>query len=77
MSDTVLLDVTDAVATITLNRPDGMNSLTVEAKVALNGRKRQQGPVSIRQLKAELAGLRGLVAEMTEARSLAAGGAIS
>jgi 2-(1,2-epoxy-1,2-dihydrophenyl)acetyl-CoA isomerase len=36
MSDTVLLDVTDAVATITLNRPDGMNSLTVEAKVALN-----------------------------------------
>jgi 2-(1,2-epoxy-1,2-dihydrophenyl)acetyl-CoA isomerase len=36
MSDTVLLDVTDAVATITLNRPDGMNSLTVEVKVALN-----------------------------------------
>jgi 2-(1,2-epoxy-1,2-dihydrophenyl)acetyl-CoA isomerase len=36
MSDTVLLDVTGAVATITLNRPDGMNSLTVEAKVALN-----------------------------------------
>ncbi len=36
MSDTVLLDVTGGVATITLNRPDGMNSLTVEAKVALN-----------------------------------------
>jgi 2-(1,2-epoxy-1,2-dihydrophenyl)acetyl-CoA isomerase len=36
VSDTVLLDVTDAVATITLNRPDGMNSLTLEAKVALN-----------------------------------------
>ncbi|MCW2498464.1 MAG: enoyl-CoA hydratase [Frankiales bacterium] len=36
MSDTVLLDVTDAVATITLNRPDAMNSLTVEVKVALN-----------------------------------------
>ncbi|MCW2600484.1 MAG: enoyl-CoA hydratase [Frankiales bacterium] len=36
MSDSVLLDVTGAVATITLNRPDGMNSLTVEAKVALN-----------------------------------------
>lgn len=35
MSDTVLLDVTGAVATITLNRPEGMNSLTVEAKVAL------------------------------------------
>ncbi len=36
MTDSVLLDVTGAVATITLNRPDGMNSLTVEAKVALN-----------------------------------------
>lgn len=36
MSDTVLLDVTEGVATVTLNRPDGMNSLTVEAKVALN-----------------------------------------
>ena len=36
MSDTVLLDVTGSVATITLNRPEGLNSLTVEAKVALN-----------------------------------------
>ena len=36
MSDTVLLDVTEGVATVTLNRPEGMNSLTVEAKVALN-----------------------------------------
>jgi 2-(1,2-epoxy-1,2-dihydrophenyl)acetyl-CoA isomerase len=36
MSDSVLLDVTGGLATITLNRPDGMNSLTVEAKVALN-----------------------------------------
>ena len=36
MSDPVLLDVTDGVATLTLNRPEGMNSLTVDAKVALN-----------------------------------------
>jgi 2-(1,2-epoxy-1,2-dihydrophenyl)acetyl-CoA isomerase len=36
VSDTVLLDVTEGVATITLNRPEGMNSMTVEAKVALN-----------------------------------------
>ena len=36
MTDAVLLDVTGAVATITLNRPESMNSLTVEAKVALN-----------------------------------------
>lgn len=35
MSDTVLLDVTAGVATLTLNRPDGMNALTVEAKTAL------------------------------------------
>ena len=31
----VLLDVTDAVATITLNRPDAMNSLDVATKLAL------------------------------------------
>ena len=35
MTDLVLLDVTGAVATITLNRPQGMNALTVEAKVGL------------------------------------------
>ncbi|MEV4007177.1 enoyl-CoA hydratase-related protein [Actinomadura sp. NPDC049753] len=35
MSETVLYDVTEAVGTITLNRPDGMNSLTVEMKEAL------------------------------------------
>lgn len=32
----VLLDVTAGVATLTLNRPDSMNSLTLEAKEALN-----------------------------------------
>ncbi|TDD95652.1 enoyl-CoA hydratase-related protein [Actinomadura rubrisoli] len=35
MSETVLYDVTDGVGTITLNRPDAMNSLTVEMKEAL------------------------------------------
>ena len=35
-TDAVLLDVTGAVATITLNRPDAMNSMTLEAKAALN-----------------------------------------
>ncbi|MFB4312708.1 enoyl-CoA hydratase-related protein [Actinomadura sp. 21ATH] len=35
VSDTVLYDLTDGVATITLNRPDAMNSLTVEMKEAL------------------------------------------
>jgi 2-(1,2-epoxy-1,2-dihydrophenyl)acetyl-CoA isomerase len=35
VSDTVLLTVGEGVATITLNRPDALNSLTVEAKEAL------------------------------------------
>ncbi|MGW5674487.1 2-cyclohexenylcarbonyl CoA isomerase [Streptomyces sp. NPDC003860] len=35
MADSVLYDVTDGLATITLNRPDAMNALNVGAKVAL------------------------------------------
>jgi 2-(1,2-epoxy-1,2-dihydrophenyl)acetyl-CoA isomerase len=35
VSDTVQYELRDGVATITLNRPDALNSLTVEAKVAL------------------------------------------
>jgi 2-(1,2-epoxy-1,2-dihydrophenyl)acetyl-CoA isomerase len=35
VSDTVLLTVRDSVATIVLNRPDALNSLTLEAKDAL------------------------------------------
>lgn len=35
MSDTVLLDSSEGVATITLNRSDALNSLTVELKEAL------------------------------------------
>lgn len=35
MPESVLYDLADGVATITLNRPDAMNSLTVETKVAL------------------------------------------
>jgi enoyl-CoA hydratase/carnithine racemase len=35
VSDTVLLDSSEGVATITLNRPDALNSLTVELKEAL------------------------------------------
>jgi 2-(1,2-epoxy-1,2-dihydrophenyl)acetyl-CoA isomerase len=35
MTDPVLLDVTDGVATITMNRPDAMNSLDVATKQAL------------------------------------------
>ncbi|RFS84866.1 enoyl-CoA hydratase [Actinomadura spongiicola] len=35
MTETVLYDVTDGVGTITLNRPDGMNALTVRMKELL------------------------------------------
>ena len=35
MTDPVLLDLADGVATITLNRPDAMNSLDVSTKEAL------------------------------------------
>ncbi|NJQ00986.1 enoyl-CoA hydratase-related protein [Streptomyces zingiberis] len=35
MADTVLHEVTDGVATITLNRPDAMNALNTEVKEAL------------------------------------------
>ena len=35
MSDTVLLETSGAVATVTINRPEGMNALTLEMKTAL------------------------------------------
>ncbi|AXE22831.1 enoyl-CoA hydratase [Streptomyces globosus] len=35
MADSVLYDVTDGLATITINRPDAMNAMNTEAKVAL------------------------------------------
>lgn len=35
MSDTVLYDVTEGLATVTLNRPDAMNALNTELKEAL------------------------------------------
>jgi hypothetical protein len=41
-----------------------------KARVAKNGKRSQRGPVSVRDLKAQLAGLRGLVEEMRAARAL-------
>lgn len=35
MADTVLYEVSDGLATITLNRPEAMNAMNVAAKVAL------------------------------------------
>ena len=41
MADTVLHEVSDGLATITLNRPDAMNSLNIETKAALRDALRQ------------------------------------
>ena len=35
MADTVLYEVNDGLATITLNRPEAMNALNIATKVAL------------------------------------------
>ena len=35
MADTVLYEVSDGLATITINRPEAMNAMNVAAKVAL------------------------------------------
>ncbi|KUJ64285.1 enoyl-CoA hydratase [Streptomyces albus subsp. albus] len=43
MSDTVLYELTDGLATITLNRPDSMNTLNIETKVALRDALRTAG----------------------------------
>jgi len=51
VSDTVLLDVTEGVATVTLNRAEAMNSLTVEAKeTLLETLTSVQGDPSVRAL---------------------------
>ena len=49
----------------------GPRSPEGKARVALNGRTGQKGPVSVRQLRAQLSELRLLVREMRESRQLA------
>ena len=44
MADTVLYEVSDGLATITLNRPEAMNALNTEAKVALRDALRRPRP---------------------------------
>ncbi|MCZ4098138.1 enoyl-CoA hydratase [Streptomyces sp. So13.3] len=52
MSDSVLYEVSDGLATITLNRPDAMNALNVETKVAL--REAVRGAAADSQVRAVL-----------------------
>ncbi|MDF9815450.1 enoyl-CoA hydratase-related protein [Streptomyces sp. SPB162] len=52
MSDSVLYEVSDGLATITLNRPDAMNALNVETKVAL--REAVRGAAADPQVRAVL-----------------------
>jgi 2-(1,2-epoxy-1,2-dihydrophenyl)acetyl-CoA isomerase len=50
-SGTVLLDVEDGVATLTINRPEGMNALTLDAKRGLlEGVSAVHGDASVRAL---------------------------
>jgi hypothetical protein len=60
-----------------LNRPwlhsTGPRTPEGKAKVAMNGKARQQGPRSVRQTKADLGELRGLLREMKETRRVLTG----
>jgi hypothetical protein len=62
-----------------INKPwrfsTGPRSVEGKAKVARNSKSRQQGPCSVRELRAELVKLRALAADMREARRLLAGAA--
>ncbi|TWV46583.1 enoyl-CoA hydratase [Streptomyces misionensis] len=57
MADTVLYEVSDGLATITLNRPEAMNALNVEAKVALREAAREAaGDAAVRAILLTAAG---------------------
>ena len=51
----------------------GPRTPTGKAKVALNGKRRQLGIRSIREIKADLADVRSLLREMCDGRTLAGG----
>lgn len=60
------------------NRPwehsTGPTTAAGKAQAAANGKRRQVGPVSVRELRAGLAGLTALARDMAEARALVGGG---
>src|SRR5262245_54340384 len=51
----------------------GPRTAAGKARAALNGKKRQKGPRSVREVKRDLADVRDLLREMREGRSLAVG----
>ena len=51
----------------------GPKTAASKARSAANGKVRQMGPVSVRQLRAELADLRALAREMQEGRKMVPG----
>jgi hypothetical protein len=61
-----------------LNRPwqhsTGPRTPAGRAQSVLNGKRRQRGPQSIREIRAELKEVRELVRQMRQARAVAAGG---
>jgi hypothetical protein len=60
------------------NRPwehsTGPRTPAGKAQSVLNGKRRQRGPRSIREIRAELKAVRELVREMQQARAVAGGG---
>jgi hypothetical protein len=52
----------------------GPRTAAGKAKMILNGKKRQLGPRSVREVRAELAGLRALLRDMQTTRAALTGG---
>ncbi|KDQ69336.1 enoyl-CoA hydratase/isomerase family protein [Streptomyces halstedii] len=86
MADTVLVDVSDGLATITLNRPDAMNAMNTAAKVALRDALRAVADdAAVRAVLLTATGrafcvgqdLKEHVSKLTEAREQGGGNALS
>ncbi|GAA2973949.1 MULTISPECIES: 2-cyclohexenylcarbonyl CoA isomerase [Streptomyces] len=86
VADTVLVDVSDGLATITLNRPDAMNAMNTAAKVALRDALRAVADdTAVRAVLLTATGrafcvgqdLKEHVSKLTEAREHEGGNALS
>lgn len=86
MADTVLTEVSDGLATITINRPDAMNAMNTAAKVALRDALRSAAEdTAVRAVLLTATGrafcvgqdLKEHVAKLAEARETGGGNALS